>query len=465
MISHKLAVEILNIALSSGADFAEIYHEEKKSQSISIENGRIENIGHSNTVGVGLRILKNNGCYFGSLDGENKKDLIKLASSLAATLKGERVLEVKSFKNVHYKKRLLTDEPIYDVDIDKKINLVKEGVEAIMNYDSRLVRTIGSFSSSKKKVTIFNSREQKINRDEQRGSLTFMSIASDGKSFEQAFVSRNTQENYSFYEKLDVKKLAIDNVAKIAIQNLLAKECPAGRMPVVIGNGWGGVLFHEACGHALESTSVAKKQSVFADKKGQQIASSIVTAYDDGTIPGVWGSIDIDDDGHPGQKKELIKNGILNEYMIDDYNGRRMNEIGNGSTRRENYRYAPTSRMTNTYIANGESTPEEIIKATKLGLYTVGFLGGQVNPQTGEFNFGCSEAYIIRDGKICEPVKGASLIGTCQEIMQNIDMVGNDLDLGAGMCGSQSGSVPVCVGQPTLRIKEITVGGRGGKLE
>ena len=334
-----------------------------------------------------------------------------------------------------------------------------------MNYDSRLIRTIGSFSSSKKKITIFNSREQKISRDEQRGSLTFVSIASDGKSFEQAFVSRNTQENYSFYEQLDVKKLAIDNVAKIAIQNLLAKECPAGKMPVVIGNGWGGVLFHEACGHALESTSVAKKQSVFADKKGQQIASSIVTAYDDGTIPGVWGSIDIDDDGHPGQKKELIKNGILTEYMIDDYNGRRMNEIGNGSTRRENYRYAPTSRMTNTYIANGESTPEEIIKATKLGLYTVGFLGGQVNPQTGEFNFGCSEAYIIRDGKICEPVKGASLIGTCQEIMQNIDMIGNDLDLGAGMCGSQSGSVPVCVGQPTLRIKEITVGGRGGKLE
>lgn len=465
MISNKLAKDILNLVLSTGADFAEIYHEDTRSQTMRVENGKIQNINHSNVVGVGLRILKNNECYYASMDGEKKNDLIKLAEELAAALSEERSLSVNGFKNVHYKKRLNTSSPIIDVAIEEKIDLVKRGVKAIMDYDKRLVRTIGAFSSSFKTITIFNSKEEKIARNEQRASLTFTSVASDGKSLENAFVSRNTQSDFSFYKNLDVESLAREQVAKIAIQNLTAKECPSGKMPVVIGNGWGGVLFHEACGHALEASAVSKGLSVFSNKKGQQIASSVVSAYDDGTISDAWGSIDVDDDGHQGEKKLLIKDGILNEYMIDDYNGRRMNEVGNGSTRRENYRYAPTSRMTNTYIANGESSPEEIIKATKLGLYTVGFLGGQVNPQTGEFNFGCSEAYIIRDGKICEPVKGASLIGTCQEIMLNIDMVGNDLDLGAGMCGASSGSVPVCVGQPTLRVKEITVGGRGGKLQ
>lgn len=465
MISNKLAKDVLNLALSTGADFAEIYHEDTRSQTMRVENGKIQNINHSNVVGVGLRILKNNECYYASMDGEKKNDLIKLAEELAAALSEERSLSVNDFKNVHYKKRLNTSSPIIDVAIEEKIDLVKRGVKTIMDYDPRLVRTIGAFSSSFKTITIFNSKEEKIARNEQRASLTFTSVASDGKSLENAFVSRNTQNDFSFYKNLDVESLAREQVAKIAIQNLTAKECPSGKMPVVIGNGWGGVLFHEACGHALEASAVSKGLSVFSNKKGQQIASSVVSAYDDGTISDAWGSIDVDDDGHQGEKKLLIKDGILNEYMIDDYNGRRMNEVGNGSTRRENYRYAPTSRMTNTYIANGESSPEEIIKATKLGLYTVGFLGGQVNPQTGEFNFGCSEAYIIRDGKICEPVKGASLIGTCQEIMLNIDMVGNDLDLGAGMCGASSGSVPVCVGQPTLRVKEITVGGRGGKLQ
>lgn len=465
MISNKLAKDVLNLALSTGADFAEIYHEDMRSQNIRVENGKIQSINHSNILGIGLRILKNNECYYASMDGEKKNDLLKLALELAAALSEKRILSVNAFKNVHYKKRLDTSSPIIDVDVEEKIDLVKKGVAAIMDYDPRLVRTNGNFSSSFKTITIFNSKEEKIVRNEQRASLTFMSVASDGKSLENAFVSRNTQSDFSFYKNLDVEALARDKVAKIAIQNLTAKECPSGKMPVVIGNGWGGVLFHEACGHALEASAAAKGLSVFSNMKGKQIASSVVSAYDDGTIPNVWGSIDVDDDGHAGAKKLLIKDGILNEYMIDDYNGRRMHEIGNGSTRRENYRYAPTSRMTNTYIANGESNPEDIIKATKLGLYTVGFLGGQVNPQTGEFNFGCSEAYIIRDGKIAEPVKGASLIGTCQEIMLNIDMVGNDLDLGAGMCGASSGSVPVCVGQPTLRVKEITVGGRGGKLQ
>ena len=195
------------------------------------------------------------------------------------------------------------------------------------------------------------------------------------------------------------------------------------------------------------------------------IASPLVTAIDDSTIPQEWGSIDIDDEGNFGTKRVLIKDGKLTDFMIDDFNGRRMGREGNGSCRRQNYKYCPTSRMSNTYIDNGKSTPEEIIKATKLGLYAVGFNGGSVDPTTGEFNFGCSEAYIIRDGKIAEPVKGATLIGKGEEILTKIDMVGNDLAFGQGMCGAASGSIRTNVGQPTLRISEMTVGGRGGELK
>ncbi|MCF0115601.1 MAG: TldD/PmbA family protein, partial [Erysipelotrichaceae bacterium] len=226
-----------------------------------------------------------------------------------------------------------------------------------------------------------------------------------------------------------------------------------------------GVLFHESCGHPLEASAVAKELSCFAHNEGELIASPIVNAYDDSTIPNAWGSIDIDDEGNKTIKRQLIKNGKLVNFMIDDFNGRRMNKEGNGSSRRQNYKYCPTSRMSNTYIDNGKSTKEEIIANTKLGLYAVSFAGGSVDPTTGEFNFGCSEAYIIRDGKIAEPVKGATLIGKGNEVLKNIDMIANDLALAEGMCGASSGSIRTSVGQPTLRVSEMLVGGRGGELK
>ena len=247
---------------------------------------------------------------------------------------------------------------------------------------------------------------------------------------------------------------------------LTAKECPSGRYTVVIKNGWGGVLFHEACGHPLEASATSKGLSVFSDSIGKPIASPCVSAWDDGTIENEWGTSNIDSEGVPTQKNELIRDGICVGFMVDRFSARRMNGIkANGTSRRQSYRYCPTSRMSNTYIAAGKDNPEDIIKDTPLGIYVANFGGGSVNPATGEFNFSASEAYIIRDGKICEPVKGCTLIGTGQEVLMQIDRVGNDLALGQGNCGAASGSVPVNVGQPTIRLKEITVGGRGGKLE
>jgi TldD protein len=241
---------------------------------------------------------------------------------------------------------------------------------------------------------------------------------------------------------------------------LRAGYAPGGKMNVVIGNGFGGVIFHEACGHSLEATSVAKKSSEFWDKKGSQIASSIVTAIDDGTMPGEWGSLNVDDEGSTPRRNVLIKDGILQTFLVDRLNGTRMGEMSTGNGRRQNYRFAPTSRMTNTYIDVGDSTFDEIIAATEYGLYAKRMGGGSVQPGTGEFNFAVSEAYMIRNGKIAEPVRGASLIGRGSEVLMNIDMIGKDMDFGQGMCGSMSGSVPTNCGQPTIRVKEILVGGR-----
>lgn len=234
----------------------------------------------------------------------------------------------------------------------------------------------------------------------------------------------------------------------------------AGTMPVAIENGFGGVIFHEACGHSLEASSVAMGQSQFVGKLGTMIANAKVTAIDDGTIPNAWGSINIDDEGTPARRNVLIENGILKTYMIDKLNGRRMGMESTGSARRQSYQYAPTSRMTNTYIAAGEDRDEDIIASIEYGLYAKDMGGGSVNPATGQFNFAVNEGYIIRNGKICEPVRGASLIGKGSEVIQNIDMVGQNVLRGQGMCGSSSGSIPTDVGQPLIRVSSMTVGGR-----
>ena len=231
-------------------------------------------------------------------------------------------------------------------------------------------------------------------------------------------------------------------------------------MTVAIENGFGGVIFHEACGHSLEATSVAIGASQMAGKLGQKIANEKITAVDDGTIPGAWGSVNIDDEGTPTQRNVLIENGVLKSYMIDRLGSRRMGMPVTGSSRRQNYTFEPTSRMTNTFIENGPDKNEDIIASIEYGLYAKSMGGGSVNPLTGAFNFAVSEGYIIRNGKICEAVRGASLIGTGSQILQNIDMVGQNLERGQGMCGSASGSVPTDVGQPLIRVSSITVGGR-----
>ncbi|MCF0108166.1 MAG: TldD/PmbA family protein [Bacilli bacterium] len=466
MISKKLAIDVLNASLSTGADYAEIFYEDSNAYSLSIENGKVETSTSNSLCGVGLRLLKENQCIYGYTNDLSRKGLLALANSLNKSLNGERLITVTKLDMIKAKNRNPVVNSYNSITRQEKIDLVREGIDEIESLkDPRIVRYIGSFANNHRFVAVFNSKGKWFKRESEFGRLAYMVVVANEKGFETSFEGPGCQKDISYFKtKVNARKTA-KKAAETALLMLDAKECPSGKMPVVIGSGWGGVLFHEACGHPLESSAVAKGLSCFAGKEGELVASPLVSAVDDSTMPGEWGSIDIDDEGNLGEKRLLIKNGKLVNFMIDDFNGRRMNREGNGACRRQNYRYCPTSRMSNTYICNGKSTKEEIISATKLGLYAVGFNGGSVDPSTGEFNFGCSEAYIIRDGKICEPVKGATLIGKGSEILKTIDMVGNDLALGQGMCGASSGSIRTNVGQPTIRLSECLVGGRGGELK
>ena len=469
MISKSIALDVLNASLSSGGDYAEIYLEETLSSTFSLENGKVESVGTTLSYGAGIRILKGFASVYGYTSDLSRKSLLDLANKLSSSFQGERIIKVDSIKKEKVKIINKVIDHLDQVKPEEKIAYLKQCYEITKSVSPKLVRIADSFSSYRKKIELFiaeASEAKQFENFEERGRLTMMALASgENGSIETSFSGPGRYDGWHYFtDILDYKKKAKE-IGEKAIMMLHAKECPSGRYPVVITNGWGGVIFHEACGHSLEATATAKHLSVFSDSIGEQIASNIVSAYDDGTLPNEWGSNNIDSEGHVTQNNQLIKDGICVGFLVDKANGRRLNMEPNGCSRRQNYRYAPTSRMSNTYIAKGKDNPEDIIKDTKLGIYVADFGGGSVEPSTGEFNFSASEAYIIRDGKICEPVKGCTLIGSGKEVLMNIDRVGNDVALGQGMCGSLSGLVPVNVGQPTIRIKEITVGGRGGKLE
>ncbi|MDM8534950.1 TldD/PmbA family protein, partial [Clostridiaceae bacterium HSG29] len=340
----------------------------------------------------------------------------------------------------------------------EKIELMKRAYNKAEQYDELIKQVKINYMDYDKKIMIVNSEGLNKTDRRTRTRIFVTSIAQKDGEMQTGSESIGAHKGFELYDGKIVDDVAIE-ASRVAKTMILADKCPSGKMDVVIDNGFGGVIFHEACGHGLEATSVAKGNSVFAGKIGKKVASEIVTAIDDGTLENEWGSSNIDDEGNSTTKNVLIENGILKNYMIDKFNGRRMKMSATGSSRRQSYKYAPTSRMTNTYIANGKSTKEEIIKNTENGLFARKMGGGSVNPMTGEFNFSVMEGYIIKNGKIERPVRGASLIGKGSEVLNRIDMVGNNLKLGQGMCGSISGSIPVNVGQPTIRVKDITVGG------
>ena len=340
---------------------------------------------------------------------------------------------------------------------------MKRANDTMLAYDPVIKKAVVNYMEEEQQVLILNSDGKYIQDERIRTRMGMEAIAMDGELMATGSKRPGAHCGLELYDRFSIEETAAD-AARMAKTMLYADECPSGDMTVIIDNGFGGVIFHEACGHSLEATSVAKGNSVFANKLGQKIASELVTAVDDATIPNAWGSNHIDDEGNPTKRNVLIENGILKSYLVDTLNGRRMNTASTGSSRRQSYQFEPTSRMSNTFIENGTSSFDEIVAATKLGLYARNLGGGSVNPATGDFNFAVLEAYLVKDGKIVKPVKGATLVGKGSDVLLKIDMVGNNLSREQGMCGSISGSIPTDVGQPTIRVSSMTVGGKGGTL-
>ena len=459
MIARDVCQRVLQVAVSTGADYAEIFAENSVNHSISMIANKVDNIRNTVIAGAAVRVFKGLRSVMATTIDTSESGLIRCAEKAADALgqgsaQIEIVLRERLFGDIH---------PVVtcpsSVGNKEKIDILKAGYFAAKEYDESVVQATGSLADVDHNILIATS-EGLYTQDRQiRTRIAISAVADKGTGTQTGFFGPGRRMGMEMFDIIDPKAVGV-RAAKQAVTMAGAGYCPAGVMPVAIANGFGGVIFHEACGHGLEASSVAYGQSVFAGKLGQQIANPKVTAIDDGTIPGAWGSINIDDEGTPAQKNVLIENGILKSYMIDKMGGRRMGMASTGSSRRQSYAYAPTSRMTNTYIANGDDKNEDIIASMEYGLYAASMGGGSVNPTTGEFNFAVNEGYMVRNGQICEPVRGASLVGKGSDCIMNIDMVGNDMDMGQGMCGSSSGSVPTNVGQPLIRVSSITVGGR-----
>lgn len=460
MLKRSVVTHVLEAALETGADFAELYVEQTKQNRLVMVNQAIETAASGLDYGAGIRLFFGNRVIYAFSNDTSEAQLVRLAKDMAATIKGSRLSRIQPFYDpAPYPLHTIVQMPDTIAKKQKAERLAAASAAAFA-YDTRISQTRATFIDITKQVLIVNTEGVWAEDERVRSRFTIEAVASSTTEKQSGYLGPGGSVGFELFSKINAEAEARE-AARIAVAMLGAKPCPAGRMPVVIENGFGGVIFHEACGHSLEATAVARNASVFAGKLGQQIASPLVTAIDDGTIPNAWGSARMDDEGTPTRRNILIENGILRSYLVDRMNGKKMQTAPTGSARRENYRFAPTSRMTNTFIAPGKSTPEQIIQDTENGLYARQMGGGSVDPATGAFNFAVLEAYRIRNGKICEPLRGATLIGKGAEVLQKIDYVGNNLKRAQGMCGSISGSIPTDVGQPMIRVSEITVGGRG----
>ena len=459
MISKEICKRVLRKAVSTGADYAELFVENTSDHTIFMIAKKVDKIADCVIAGAAVRVYKGLRSVMASTVDTTEAGLLRCAGQAAEAL-GQGSAEI----DIVLRERLFGDIHPIRITPDsatnaEKIALLKDGYFAAQEYDPCITQVTGSLLEVDHKILIANTEGTYAQDRQIRTRIAITAVAEKNGDTQTGGCRPGRRMGIEMFETIDPKAVGLE-AGRQAVTMVNAGYCPAGVMPVAIENGFGGVIFHEACGHSLEASSVAYGQSQFTGKLGQKIASEKVTAIDDGTIPNAWGSINIDDEGTPARRNVLIENGVLKSYMIDKFNGRRMGMASTGNARRQSYSFTPTSRMTNTYIAPGTDRNEDIIASMEYGLYAKEMGGGSVNPVTGEFNFAVNEGYIVRNGKICEPVRGASLVGKGSEIIQNIDMVGTDMDMGQGMCGSSSGSIPTNVGQPLIRVSSITVGGR-----
>ena len=447
----------LNLALSTGADFAELYYEDKKSSTLRLSDSKLDVIDAQFERGLGIRIVSDEESFYTSTNDFTDENITNTIKKLLKNIPVKDKKEVLLTELVD--KRTYSKIPHDEYSVDKKKEFLYKIDKVARDYSDLVVQVSAGFLEMDKEFILANSNSTFITGNScLTRIITTVYAERDGEKQEE-FVTIGKRKGYEILDEFNIEE-QITQAAKTAVEKLDAVDFKGGELPVVIAKGFGAVIFHEACGHGLEATSVAPKVSVFSDDLGKKVASSKVTLIDDGTIENEWGSSIIDDEGNPTEKNILIENGVLKKYLVDQCHSNQMNMKSNGCGRRQNYRFATTSRMSNTYLAPGTDKIEDMIKSIDLGVYCDSMAGGSVNPSTGDFNFAVSSAFLIKNGEIKERLKGITLIGNSKDILKNVEMVSDDLRLDSGFCGSRSGTIPVTVGQPTIKVSKILVGGK-----
>jgi len=465
LINESTARAVLSEAQKSGADYAELFLEDRESNLAEMLDGKVESANYTRICGAGVRVLKGTLSAYAYSADTSERALLDTARAAAAAL-GEAKFSPDGSVAFEAKRYGTKMERAFDtIGNADRVKLMREAALAARSVSDEVTQTRVRYLDSVQRVTIISTDGVYAFDERPRTRLSVKAVAMKDGEAQTGLESPGRCLGFETYrDYIDIAAVA-KSAANMAVTMLHAPNCPAGYLPVVLDGGFGGVIFHEACGHSLEATSVGRNNSVFCGKLNTKIAADCVSAVDDGTMPGEWGSINIDDEGTPGQRNVLIENGILKGYLIDKLGSRRMGMPITGSSRRQGYMFAPTSRMTNTFICEGTDNEDEMIATMGEGLFARKMGGGSVNPPTGEFNFSVAEGYWVKNGKIVSPVRGATLVGKGSEVLRLIDRVGPKMWMAQGMCGSLSGSVPTNVGQPRIRVSGMTIGGKGGAIE
>ena len=453
--------QVIHNLTGRNIDYADVYFQSNYSESWTLEDGIIKGGSFDIDRGVGVRAMSGEKTGFAYADDIALPALEQAAAAARSIVRHSGTGSVQAWHQVTPHNLYLPLNPLHSMNEQDKVSLMQDIDRYLRAKDKRIMRVSISLAGEHESILVMSSDGQMAAdvRPLVRINISVV-VEKDGRR-ESGYAGGGGRYDYQqlFAERAAYK--FADEALRIALVNLESVEAPAGNMPVVLGPGWPGVLLHEAVGHGLEGDFNRKGISVYSGRMNQQVASSLCTIVDNGTLAGKRGSLNVDDEGTKTQNTVLIENGILRNYMMDKHNARLMNTAPTGNGRRESYAHTPMPRMTNTYMLPGSSDPAEIIASVKDGLYAVNFGGGQVDITSGKFVFSASEAYLIKNGKITQPVKGATLIGNGPDVLTKVSMVGNDLalDSGIGVCGKDGQGVPVGVGQPTLRIDAMTVGG------
>ena len=462
LVAPDLAERVIGRALSRGGDLGELYAEDRRGFAVTLDDGRIEGPRAGSERGVSVRVVRGEATYFGYVDGLEEGALLEVAASVAQAVRGDA-----RRASALGPARLAEGHPVAErpeeVEASRKADLLRELDERARAAGAEVTQVAVGYNEERRIVEVYNSDGVAAADDRTRVRLSAQVVArrigADGARVETGTDTRGGHAGFELLAE-DAGSVA-GSAARKALTLLDAVDAPSGRLPVVVGNGFGGVLLHEAVGHGLEADAVHKRASVYAGRLGEQLADTSVTAYDDGSRTGEWGSDGIDDEGTPTRRTTVIEDGRLTSYLYDLVRARADGAEPTGNGRRQSFRHPPVPRMTNTYFAPGEATPEDLIAGVDRGLYAVSFGGGQVEPATGDFVFGVSEGYLIEGGRVTAPVRGATLVGNGLEALRAVDGIAGDLSIATGYCGKAGQTVPAGVGQPHVRLRGLTVGGTG----